>query len=216
MSRRASVAGAMASNVRLPTNRGSGSTSGQVAASTATATMPVGLRSGDVLVALACLTVATDALNTPAGWTAVGPVSNVASHKTYLFHKTSDGTETGITVTKSAGTTGTVRVDLTVWKNSAGVAASASDVSATGDGLAVLPSVTPTVNNSTLVGAIHWAGTVGAFTALHWIVTVNNGANPATTWYRRGPVPASASTTATINSGGAFRWSAFTLALSHV
>lgn len=216
MSRRMSVAGAMLSNSRPPANRGSGATSGQVSATTATATMPAGLRSGDVLVALACLTGSTDALNTPAGWTVVGPVSNVASHKTYLFYKTSDGTETGITVTKSAGTTGTMRLDLTIWKDSAGVAASASNVSSSGDGMAVLPSVTPTVNNSTLLGAVHWAGTVGTFTALHWIVTFSNGGNPAATWYRRGPVPASASATATINSGGSQRWSAFTLALSHV
>lgn len=199
--------------------------SGDIAAATLTSTItfptlarPWGV--GDVLY-LAAGMISTDTVATPSGWTLVfGPVVDSTSGiRGYLWRRAYDGTEGGAVTLTKTGTGGNWRGSLIGVTNTAGHDVSATGASNPADTHPIIPTVTPTVANSTELGLIMVrTGSPTVTWPTHFASLVNHtGAGvPSIHWGRYAPVPASAMGTfqATINSS--LRWIAAAVVVKHI
>lgn len=192
---------------------------------TSSPAIPAGVVTGDVILASVILASITDTVATPTGWTLVaGPVGTTggSDEQSYLFSRTVDGTEgSSVTFTKT-GTAAGWRCTLTAWQNTAGVGVFASNsAGATATNAPTLPTVTPTVDNSTLVGVIcirsNLTTTVPSqFTQVIDTRLVDPSNNPQTEFCYRGPVSTAALGTAAASLSSTTKWTTFSVVLKHV
>lgn len=221
---RGAAIGARASGRRPPAFR-SWSTTGVRATTVTTVTSPVpaGVRAGDVLLAVAVVANTLDTFGAQTGWTSrIGPIDTTGTgtnQRAYLFTRIADGTEgSTFSWTKTGtGSNGSWRVTVTAWSSTAGIDVSASNLSTTAGDLApVLPSVTPTLDNGTVVGLIACRGSVTVFTpAGHYVEMAADTASggPVVEASRRNPVTAAATGTATAATNVTTKWATFSVAL---
>ena len=174
----------------------------------ASVTLPVKATSGNILIAaIECMTTA--APTTPTGWT-LDQSANLRNPSLHLFHKTSDGTETGISVT--LGASAAAAACITEWSGAAAGASTSGTSPAASSVTFNSPSAPSFASSVPLVFLTATGNQTGmTISPLTWTVNAKANGYPTTLAYAYAAAPnASVSSTATwsssVQSNWAFIW----------